>query len=439
MDIDRFVMLVLAYIGSRFVLGCWGGVMGRITHSVAGGPICLEVAAACRPKNGSEATSGGDPGDELRALRAALPQTDALVEGNRYFAVMSTVAPAPQPDPDRCPWSNRRRGDRCRHDRRAPWHARILRHDTCHRCQRARPRRGCFGFRSPRVRGAAVRLLLTLGYFVARRFVAVVTFIAAFCCRRSLSLRSTSARHGARNCRRGVRLAGLFCTCSRSWAHRCCSHRSRSFSSAHCRLAILVDAGCARWARSQGIAPVPDRTFGAALFALSALLRALSARLASQERLARTRGRDLKTSWQSIASSSQMDQGDRRRSRRVGRANNRAARMLGMDSTAQLTGERPPIFRPRANWRSRFRFGAKAVAVRSVVQHDRSAPGARHRRPRVAATRTLRSSVGADFRGIRDLHRRRARCRRPRAAAAAAMGRLTASIAHEPQSAGRNQ
>ena len=59
-------------------------------------------------------------------------------------------------------------------------------------------------------------------------------------------------------------------------------------------LAILVDAGV------RALGPEPGESllfqtglFGAALFAVSALLRALSARLAGQERLARTRGRDL--------------------------------------------------------------------------------------------------------------------------------------------------
>ncbi len=75
--------------------------------------------------------------------------------------------------------------------------------------------------------------------------------------------------------------------------------------------------------------------FGAALFAVSALLRALSARLASQEQLARSRGRDLQNQLAiNRLVIAQMDEGvivvDR-----LGcvRANNRAARrMLGLDS-----------------------------------------------------------------------------------------------------------
>ena len=100
-------------------------------------------------------------------------------------------------------------------------------------------------------------------------------------------------------------------------------------------LAILIDAGLRTF--------VPEGSdsllfqagiFGAALFAVSALLRALSARLASQEKLARSRGRDLQNQLAiNRLVIAQMDEGvivvDR--TGRV-RANNRSARrMLGLE------------------------------------------------------------------------------------------------------------
>ncbi len=109
-------------------------------------------------------------------------------------------------------------------------------------------------------------------------------------------------------------------------------------------LAILIDAGL-RTLSADGSDPLLFQAglYGAALFAVTALLRALSSRLASQERLARSRGRDLQNQLAiNRLVIAQMQQGvivvDP--TTQV-RANNRAARrMLGLEPSAQLTGVR---------------------------------------------------------------------------------------------------
>ena len=109
-------------------------------------------------------------------------------------------------------------------------------------------------------------------------------------------------------------------------------------------LAVLIDAGV-RTLSADGSEPLLFQAglYGAALFAVTALLRALSMRLASQERLARSRGRDLQNQLAiNRLVIAQMKQGvivvDP--TTQV-RANNRAAReMLGLEPSAQLTGVR---------------------------------------------------------------------------------------------------
>ena len=109
-------------------------------------------------------------------------------------------------------------------------------------------------------------------------------------------------------------------------------------------LAVLIDAGV-RALAAEGSDPLLFQAglYGAALFAVTALLRALSTRLASQERLARSRGRDLQNQLAiNRLVIAQMKQGvivvDP--TTQV-RANNRAAReMLGLEPSAQLTGVR---------------------------------------------------------------------------------------------------
>ncbi|MDQ3216024.1 MAG: hypothetical protein M3P99_08130, partial [Pseudomonadota bacterium] len=109
-------------------------------------------------------------------------------------------------------------------------------------------------------------------------------------------------------------------------------------------LAILIDAGF-RTLATEASDPLLFQAgiYGAALFAVTALLRALSSRLANQERLARSRGRDLQNQLAiNRLVIGQMQQGvivvDP--TTQV-RANNRAARqMLGLEPSAQLTGLR---------------------------------------------------------------------------------------------------
>ena len=203
-------------------------------------------------------------------------------------------------------------------------------------------------------------------------------------------------------------------------------------------LAILVDAGV----RALGLEPgesllFQTGLFGAALFALSALLRALSARLAGQERLARTRGRDLQNQLAiNRLVIAQMDQGvivvDR--GGRV-RANNRAARrMLGLDSTAQLTGERLADI-PAASelavafsvWseggRSEGLWSNTIVPAPGSVAPPLSESRLRARFARPSAPTSDEFVIFIE--DVRDVEDRAQQLK------LAAMGRLTASIAHE--------
>jgi two-component system sensor histidine kinase PilS (NtrC family) len=177
--------------------------------------------------------------------------------------------------------------------------------------------------------------------------------------------------------------------------------------------------------------------FGAALFAVSALLRALSARLASQEKLARSRGRDLQNQLAiNRLVIAQMDEGvivvDR--AGRV-RANNRAARrMLGLESSAQLTGERLadiPAASELAVAFTAWSEGGRSEGLWSntIVPTGENgaavAPEARLRarfaRPAAPSTEEFVIFI-EDVRDVED---------RAQQLKLAAMGRLTASIAHE--------
>lgn len=202
-------------------------------------------------------------------------------------------------------------------------------------------------------------------------------------------------------------------------------------------LAVLVDAGIRALNPDAGESLLFQAgVYGAALFAVSALLRALSARLASQEKLARSRGRDLQNQLAiNRLVIAQMDEGvivvDR--SGRV-RANNRAARhMLGLDSTAQLTGERLadfPAVRELA-----AAFGTWVNAGRSEgLWSNTIVPALEGSEPtdeaRLRARFARPSTSSADefvifIEDVRDVEDRAQQLK------LAAMGRLTASIAHE--------
>ncbi len=206
-------------------------------------------------------------------------------------------------------------------------------------------------------------------------------------------------------------------------------------------LAILIDAGL------RALAPdavesllVQAGVYGAALFAVTALLRALSVRLAGQERLARSRGRDLQNQLAiNRLVIAQMDEGvivvDR-----VGRvrANNRAARrLLGLDPAAQLTGE-PIASVPTArdlsaafeSWVGAGR--SEGVWSNTIVPSLAPTPGPTPETPeaRLRARFARPSSSSADefvifIEDVRDVEDRAQQLK------LAAMGRLTASIAHE--------
>jgi two-component system sensor histidine kinase PilS (NtrC family) len=203
-------------------------------------------------------------------------------------------------------------------------------------------------------------------------------------------------------------------------------------------LAILIDAGLRTFAPEGSDSLLFQAgIFGASLFAVSALLRALSARLASQEKLARSRGRDLQNQLAiNRLVIAQMDEGvivvDR--TGRV-RANNRSARrMLGLDSTAQLTGERLadiPGASELAVAFSAWSEGGRSEGLWSntiVPTGENGAAVAPESRLRARFARP--SSPSTDefvifIEDVRDVEDRAQQLK------LAAMGRLTASIAHE--------
>ena len=178
--------------------------------------------------------------------------------------------------------------------------------------------------------------------------------------------------------------------------------------------------------------------YGAALFAVTALLRALSTRLASQERLARSRGRDLQNQLAiNRLVIAQMQQGvivvDP--TTRV-RANNRAARrMLGLEPSAQLTGIRLTELPPAAALAQAFMCGSMlGRSEGAVVEYPRGRCGDAAVSPLLESrmrARFARPTSGSDeefvifYEDVRDVEDRAQQLK------LAAMGRLTASIAHE--------
>jgi len=203
-------------------------------------------------------------------------------------------------------------------------------------------------------------------------------------------------------------------------------------------LAVLVDAGIRALNPDAGESLLFQAgVYGAALFAVSALLRALSARLASQEKLARSRGRDLQNQLAiNRLVIAQMDEGvivvDR--SGRV-RANNRAARrMLGLDSTAQLTGERladfPAVRELAAAFGTWVNAGRSEGLWSNTIVPALEAGAEPTDEARLRARFARPSTSSADefvifIEDVRDVEDRAQQLK------LAAMGRLTASIAHE--------
>lgn len=202
-------------------------------------------------------------------------------------------------------------------------------------------------------------------------------------------------------------------------------------------LAILADAGLRALAADASESLLFQAgVYGAALFAVTALLRALSARLAQQERLARTRGRDLHNQLAiNRLVIAQMEQGvivvDR--STHV-RANNRSARrMLGLEAQAQLTGTRLADLAEGRDLAAAFlawvEGGRSEGAWSNTVGASPALPDATPE-SRLRARFARPASPGTDefvifMEDVRDVEDRAQQLK------LAAMGRLTASIAHE--------
>jgi two-component system sensor histidine kinase PilS (NtrC family) len=203
-------------------------------------------------------------------------------------------------------------------------------------------------------------------------------------------------------------------------------------------LAILIDAGLRALAAETGDSLLfQSGIFGAALFAVSALLRALSARLASQEQLARSRGRDLQNQLAiNRLVIAQMGEGvivvDR--TGRV-RANNRASRrMLGLEPAAQLTGERLadiPAASELAVAFATWSEGGRSEGLWSntiVPTGENGLAVAPESRLRARFARPAAQSIDEFVIFIEDVRDVEDRAQQLKLAA---MGRLTASIAHE--------
>jgi two-component system sensor histidine kinase PilS (NtrC family) len=177
----------------------------------------------------------------------------------------------------------------------------------------------------------------------------------------------------------------------------------------------------------------------AALFGLTALLQLLAKRLASQERLARSRGKDLRAQLEiNRLVIAQMEQGvvvvDA--ATRV-RANNLAARLLlGLDREARLTGQclsqfpaLAPLVEEFLRWLGDG--GRHTGWSDQVVPLQVPVDGGRGAASRIVRARFARPPAGASGEFVlflEDLHELEERAQRLKLAA---MGRLTASIAHE--------
>ncbi|HEX4585789.1 MAG TPA: HAMP domain-containing sensor histidine kinase [Burkholderiaceae bacterium] len=177
---------------------------------------------------------------------------------------------------------------------------------------------------------------------------------------------------------------------------------------------------------------------GAALFGITALLRLLSTRLSRQEQLARRRGRELDSQLQiNRLVISQMQQGvivaD---ATTLVRANNRSARlMLGFDPDAQLTGRRllelesaQELAHAYMNWLTSLELGATPLRSDILIKSGEVGPAGAHRRLRVRFARPAFQPSDEFVIFMEDLQSIEERAQRLKLAA---MGRLTASIAHE--------
>jgi two-component system, NtrC family, sensor histidine kinase PilS len=177
---------------------------------------------------------------------------------------------------------------------------------------------------------------------------------------------------------------------------------------------------------------------GAALFGITALLRLLSTRLSRQEQLARLRGRELNSQLQiNRLVISQMEQGvivvD---AGTLVRANNRSARvMLGFDPEAQVTGRRlldldsaHELAHAFINWLTSLELGVAPARLDVLIKAGEAQLAGTQRRLRVRFARPAFQPSNEYVIFMEDLQAVEERAQRLKLAA---MGRLTASIAHE--------
>ncbi len=196
-------------------------------------------------------------------------------------------------------------------------------------------------------------------------------------------------------------------------------------------LALLIDA-VLRLLDLEGSSAIVFQAglYGAALFAVAALLRFLASRLAAQERLAQSRGRMIENQLEiNRLVIAQMEQGaivvDS--ATRV-RANNRAARvLLGLGAEAQLTGRQLTEFETLAPLSAAFQRWIADLAQRGEARSESTValPDLKLR-ARFVRPQTTSSDEFAIF--LEDVRRVEERAQQLKLAA---MGRLTASIAHE--------
>ncbi len=177
--------------------------------------------------------------------------------------------------------------------------------------------------------------------------------------------------------------------------------------------------------------------YGAALFGITALLRLLSVRLVRQERLAHLRGLDLQNQLEiNRLVISQMEQGvivvD---AETTVRANNLAARrLLGLGQRAQLTGKRlrevPVARRLAADFQAWLGTDTRDAGWSNleIAPPPGDAPPGRARALRARFARPPSARTGEFVIFLED---RNAVEERAQQLKLAAMGRLTASIAHE--------
>jgi two-component system sensor histidine kinase PilS (NtrC family) len=208
-----------------------------------------------------------------------------------------------------------------------------------------------------------------------------------------------------------------------------------------CALAVLALLADSLWRALSGqhsdSSLFQTGLYGAALFGVTGLLRLLSARLATQERLALARGRDLENQLEiNRLVIAQMEQGvlvvdaDTRV-----RANNRAARrMLGLSGESQLTGRQllefeavRPLAQAFLRWREAERVrGSWSNSVMQPLVAGQHAMPELQLRARFARPPGESSDEFVVFLDdVREVEERAQQLK------LAAMGRLTASIAHE--------